>query len=207
VATRSLRSLFHWYISNCLVPKPLSQESLLKPDFMALQTQLLQVVPTRIYVFFCLNHCLNTASYNPWMKRARINKSIMSPPPSHFSFVLARPFICLRASRCKSQTILTPNWLIAGAAAEVRPSFLGGGVSNIGTKWRSSIGSPWGSDACHAPEVANTSSDFLGRSQWRLEHTPLFRASGAVHYSSGWWPALCSLRLLRSGSALRSFVI
>ena len=161
----------------------------------------------RIYISFCLNHCLNTASYNPWMKRARINKSIMSPPPSHFSFVLARPFICLRASRCKSQTILTPNWLIAGAAAEVRPSFLGGGVSNIGTKWRSSIGSPWGSDACHAPEVANTSSDFLGRSQWRLEHTPLFRASGAVHYSSGWWPALCSLRLLRSGSALRSFVI
>ena len=31
-----------------------------------------------------------------------------------------------------------------------------------------SIGSPWGSDSCHAPEVAYTSSDLRGRSQRRL---------------------------------------
>jgi len=31
-----------------------------------------------------------------------------------------------------------------------------------------SIGSPRGSEACHATEVAYTPSDFIGRSQWRI---------------------------------------
>jgi len=31
-----------------------------------------------------------------------------------------------------------------------------------------SIGSPRGSDACHATEVAYTPSDFIGRPQWRI---------------------------------------
>jgi hypothetical protein len=66
------------------------------------------------------------------------------------------------------------------AAAEVQPSFLSGRVGRNSD--RPSIGSPWGSDACHAPEVAYTSSGFLRRSQWQMV------ISQFGHRGGGWRP-------------------
>jgi len=85
-----------------------------------------------------------------------------------------------------------------------------------------SIGSPRGSDACHATEVAYTPSDFIGRPQWRIFTSLIGHRGGRrpghnLTQLAGRWAlraafsqrlqALYSLRLLRIGSAPRSLLI